>query len=202
MTTETIKQKTANSTTVLTPEQKGIVDRVVSQETDWFTIREDELRDFSLEINPLDLQHMYPEAWKMQCEKQYAFRWCERMAQRIDELTRSVSPPLRWALVTRTTLPPLAKYVDSILGCVACLDQALLFKPWSHHEIVKRAQTEMAEAKARSSGMDAIKDQRSDDKTQIMTGKEFEIGSRDEVQYEDSRDHQSADDLGDLVLEE
>ena len=123
-------------------------------------------------------------------------------AQRIDELTRSVTPPLRWALVTRTTLPALEKYVDPVLGCIACLDQALLFKPWAHHEIVKQAKAEMAENKARSSGMDAVKAKRGDDKTPMMTGKEYQISSKDEVQYEDPRIMGPDVGMGDLVVEE
>lgn len=195
------KPKTNDTTApVLGPEERGIAERVASQDTSWFTLREDELTDFSLQINPLDLQFKYPEAWKMQVEKQFAFRWCTRTPQRIDELTRSVTPPLRWALVTRTTLPALEKYVDPVLGCIVCLDQALLCKPWGHHAIVKQAMAEMAESKARSSGMDAVKDRHGDDKTPIMTGKEYQIRSTDEVQYEDSRTMGS--DMGDLVVEE
>lgn len=193
------KNESINPQTVLSPEEKGIADRVAGETTEWFTLREDELTDFSLQINPLDLQHKYPEAWKMQSEKKYAFRWCERKPGRIDELTRSVSPPLRWALVTRTTLPDMEKYVDPILGCVANLDQALLFKPWAHHEIVKRAKADMAEAKARSGGMDAVKARHGDDKTRVMAGEEYKISGSDDIQYEDARE---VSELGDLVLDE
>ena len=47
------------TTKILTSEQQAIAERVASQDTDWFAIREDELEDFSLMNNPFDLP---PEA--------------------------------------------------------------------------------------------------------------------------------------------
>lgn len=196
------EQKTTNPVS-LTSEERSIADRAQSQDIDWFTIREDELEDFSLAINPLDLQQAIPEAWLMQVEKQFAFRWCERTAQRIDELTKSVSPPLRWALVTRVTLPALSKYVDPSLGCIANLDQALLFKPWSHHERVNQAKQNMARDRADSAGLDALARQQSDDKVRMTTDPDqAKIGGRDEVTYEDTRSFDGDDDMGGLVVDE
>lgn len=195
----TNKNETTNQVT-LSPDEKGIADRVASQDTSWFTIREDELNDFSLAVNPLDIKDAIPEAWKMQVEKVYAFRWCERTPRRIDELTKSVSPPLRWALVTRTTLPELESYIDPVLGCIANLDQALLFKPWAHHQIVKDAKADMAKAKANGSGLDAVAKQ-GDDKVKMFTGERAKMGSGDEVQYEDGRTFDGESGLGDLVVD-
>ncbi len=198
----TNKNETTKAPITLSPEERGIADRVASQDTEWFTIREDELNDFSLMVNPLDIKETIPEAWKMQVEKVYAFRWCERTSRRIDELTKSVSPPLRWALVTRTTCPELEKYVDPVLGCICNLDQALLFKPWAHHQLVKDAKANMAKNRSDSSGMDAVAKQRSDDKVRMFTDEHAKIGGTDDVQYEDARAFEGESDLGDLVVDE
>jgi hypothetical protein len=197
----TTKTDTTNPITLST-EERGIADRAQAQDTDWFTIREDELNDFSLMADPLFIKNTMPEAWKLQEEKKYAFRWCERKTQRIDELTKSVSPPLRWALVTRTTLPELEKYIDPVLGCIANLDQALLFKPWSHHQIVKEAKQRMADDRANASGMDAVAKTRSDDKVKMFTDDKAKIGGTDDVQYEDGRSYEGEHDLGELVVDE
>lgn len=178
---------------VLTPEQQSIAERVASQDTDWFTIGEESMNDFSLMINPMDLMPNYPEAAKLQDEKQYVFRWCERTAQRVDELTRSVNPPLKWAIVNRNNLPELERHVDPMLGAVCCLDQILLFKPFAHAEIVNNAKRDMAEAKYR-----APTEKLNVDKVEVKMGGDAKIGSNDEVTYQDER----TDGLGDLVVDE
>ena len=187
------KKDNTDRKTELTPEMRGIAERVAHQDTDWMTIREDQLNDFSLMINPMDLEPNYPEAAKLQKEQKYVFRWCERKPERVDELTRSVNPPLRWGIVTRDSLPEMKRHIDPLLGCVSCLDQLLLFKPFEHAMIVRRAKNEMAEAKARGP-----KEKVQADKVETLTGEQFKIDSRDEVQYEDTR----GEDLGDLVVDE
>ena len=206
------KPKTKNQIPAhLTPDERAIAERVQAQSTgnvdDWFTLTEDDLNDFSLMANPFDLP---PEAKKLQDEKRYAFRYCERKPQRIDELTRSVTPPLRWMLVTRNSLPEMAKYVDDILGCVCKYDQALLFKPWAHHEMVKAEKQKLAEAVDQSGNLsgkrEAIQSQRGDD-VRTFVGSEYKIGSRDEVmEAEEIMDSSlgvsdDASELGDLVVE-
>lgn len=178
----------------LTPEMRSIAERVASQDTDWMTITEDQLNDFSLMVNPMDLDPNYPEAAKLQKEKRYVFRWCERTPQRVDELTRSVSPPLRWGIVTNDSLPDMKRHIDPLLGCVSCLDQMLLFKPWEHAMIVRKAKNEMADAKARSP-----QERVQADKVETMAGERYKIDSGDVVTYEDTR---GEDDLGGLVVDE
>ena len=177
----------------LTPEMRSIAERVANQDTDWFTIGEESMNDFSMMINPMNLEPNYPEAAKLQREKKYVFRWCERTPQRVDELTRSINPPLRWAIVNRQTLPEMERHIDPLLGCVTCLDQMLLFKPYAHAMIINKAKREMAEAKARGP-----QDKVQADKVEVGSGEQYKITSADVVQYEDTR----GDDLGDLVVDE
>lgn len=183
------------TTNVLTQEQKAIIERVSNQSTEWFTIGEESMNDFSLMINPMNLEPNYQKAADLQNEKKYVFRWCERTPSRIDELTRSVNPPLRWAIVNRNTLPELADKVDDVLGGVCCLDQILLFKPYNHAMMVNKAKQEMAEAKAKSP-----QERIQIDKVDVTTGEKFKIDGRtDQVEYEDGRIEEG---FGDLVVDE
>ena len=111
----------------LTPEQQAIASRVMAETAEWDQIGEESMNDFSLQITPLDLKHNFPEAWRDQQEKRYAYRFCERTDKRIDELTRGGHPVTRWKICTKLTTPHLGKYVDDLLGCIARLDQILLF---------------------------------------------------------------------------
>jgi hypothetical protein len=184
----------------LTPEQRAIVNRVMAETAEWEPIGEESMNDFSLSISPLDLKHNFPEAWKEQNEKRYAFRWCERTDKRIDELTRGGHPVTRWKLCTKTTTPFLERYVDSILGCVARLDQALLYRPWDRHEMEKRAKNQLAEARANSGKPENVALRRAPDKIEAYSGPEYKIGSKDEAVYEDVRS--ANEEIGDLVVEE
>ena len=201
-----IKPKTDQIPAHLTSEERAIAERVKSQDTDWFTIDEGDMNDFSLMVNPFDL---LPEAAKLQNEKQYAFRYCERIPARIDELTRSVSPPLRWALVTRDSLPVMSKYVDDILGCVCKLDQALLFKPWAHHAMVKAAKQDLANVVDQTGSLKGAKHQiqSKGEDIEAFEGKEHKISSSDEVVADEAAMDQvlgvdeDRTELGDLVIE-
>jgi hypothetical protein len=177
----------------LTPEERAIVQRTANQDTDWHVIREDELEDYSLSEDPYKLP---PVAQKMQDEKKYAFRWCERTPKRIDQITRTYQTYKRWTLVTRSTLPELEDEVDSILGCVCRGDQALLFRPWFYHENEKRMKEQLAEANYKSGSLEGKKQsiEDRDDDVQVTVGERAAIKSGDQIMYEDS----SAD-LGDLV---
>jgi hypothetical protein len=59
----------------------------------------------------------------------------------------------------------------------------------------------MANARANSSGMDAVAKQRSDDKVKMFTDEKAKIGNSDEIQYQDGRSFEGESDLGDLVVE-
>lgn len=183
----------------LTPEERAIAQRVANQNTEWHTIREDELEDFSLSEDPYKLP---PVAFKMQNEKKYAFRWCERTPERIDQITRTYDTYKRWTLVTRSTIPELESEVDSTLGCVCRGDQALLYRPWYYHENEKRMKAELAEANYQSGSLKGKKEQIEDrdDDVRVTTGNAAKIKSGDEVMWEEARDD-SGDDLRDLVAD-
>jgi len=185
------------SNQTLTPEQQAIANRVQAETSDWETIREDEINDFSLSISPLDLKHNFPEAWKEQIEYRFAFRWCERIDKRVDELTRGGHPVTRWKICTRVTTPFLSHYIDKMLGCIARLDQILLFRPWERHMIEKDAKNRLVEARVNSGKPENVALRSAPEKVEAYSGPEYKIGSKDEVQYEDHRE-----DIGDLVVEE
>lgn len=183
----------------LTPEQQAIINRAEAEDADWVPIREDEIESYSLSITPLDLMHNFPEAWKKQQERIFAFRWCERTDKRIDELTRGGHPVTRWKICTRVTTPFLSKYIDSLLGCIARLDQILLYRPWDRHMMEKRAKDQLTEAHARSGKPENVAlRRRTDEKVEAYSGPEHRIGDSDFVTYEDTRE----DTIGDLVVEE
>jgi len=174
-------------TTNLTPEQQAIASRSETQEPlkRPHPVREDELNDFSLMKNPLDL----PEAaQKLQDKKIYAFRWCERTPGRIDYLTRSELPPMRWGLVTRTTVPELEDLVDPMLGCICRLDQALLYKHWEDHARVQKAKMELAEAGLNTGSLEGKKHQMQDKNAdvEVMTGEGQRISGADEVMADEA----------------
>ncbi|MFA5651212.1 MAG: hypothetical protein WC914_08755 [Proteiniphilum sp.] len=191
-----------NTKPALTPEQQAIISRVESESADWAPIREDEMHDFSLADHPLDLKKNFPEAWKEQNEQRYAFRFCERTDKRIDELTRSGHPALRWKICTRSTTPFLEKYIDPMWGCITRLDQVLLFRPWDRHMIEMGMKAGYAEAQANSGKPENIAMRRAKDGIEAQSGPEFKIGSTDEVQYEDTRSEGESVDFSDLVVDE
>jgi len=185
----------------LTAEESAIVSRVQGEDVNWFNLSDSELNDFSLMADPLLLP---PEAQRLQNEKKYCFRWCERTAKRIDELCKSQQPPLRWAIVNRSNLPALSDQVDDILGCVCRLDQALLFKPWHHHQLVKDAKRALAENLDKSGQLDAFKD-KAPDGVEIFTGERGHVKGGDDIQFDESIFDGGAEDtsdLGDLVVDE
>ena len=206
---ETAKDTETKTTTIkmLTSEQQSIAERVSAQDTDWFTIREDELEDFSLMNNPFDLP---PEAATLQKEKVYAFRFCERKAERIDYLTRSQQPPLRWAIVNKTTLPELGYLVDEMTGGVCVGDQIMLFKPWSHHQIVRRATAALSEGQDNSGTLEGKRRELDDPDSGVeaYTGKSHRITGSDDVLADEAAIDSNlgitddSSDLGDLVVAE
>lgn len=211
------KLEKMNTTSLgLTSEDQAIVERVTKQDTDWFHIREDELTDFSLMNDPLELPLV---AKNLRKREKYAFRWCERTAKRVDQLTKSVQPPLRWAIVNRVNLPELKDQVDDILGCVIRLDQVLLFKPYSHFRMVQAAKEDLAKAQDASGGVEAARHKSRDGmhfkasrrKTEGDEASRLEISSSDEIMGGDEIDSMvdsqmgvtgDSTDLGDLVVNE
>ena len=193
---------TNKKTTNLTPEQQAIADRADLQDKAWHTIREDELNDFSLMTNILDLPKA---AARLQKNKIYAFCWRTRTPERIDELTRSVNPPLRWGLVTRTTIPELKDLIDPMLGCIPRLDQVLMYKPWAHHVIVQKAKMELADAGLNTGSLEGSKHQMQGkhDDVEVMTGKDQKISGSDVVMGDelmaDIDNDADGSPLGDLV---
>lgn len=171
---------TTNKKINLTPEQQAIATRSANQEKlKRSPIREDELNDFSLMKNALDL----PEpAQKLQDKKIYAFRWCERTPERIDFLTRSELPPMRWGLVTRM-VSELEEFVDPMLGCICRLDQALLYKYWEDHARVQKAKMELAEAGLNTGSLEGKKYQMQNKNAdvEVMTGKDQKISGSDVI---------------------
>ena len=190
-------------TTNLTPDQRAIADRAELQDKSWHTIREDELNDFSLMTNALDL----PEAAaRLQNNKIYAFCWRTRTPERIDELTRSVNPPLRWGLVTRTTISELQDLIDPMLGCIPRLDQVLMYKPWAHHMIVQKAKMELADAGLNTGSLEGKRHQMQGKHgdVEVMTGQNQKISGGDELMGEELMadiDNGDSSPLGDLVEE-
>jgi len=177
--------KTNQNKATLTPEQQAIATRAEAQQKMRRPIREDELNDFSLMKNVLDL----PEAaQKLQDKKIYAFRWCERTPERIDFLTRSEQPPMRWGLVTRTTIPELEDAVEPMLGCVCRLDQALLYKYWEDHARVQKAKMELAEAGLQTGSLEGKKHQIEDrdEDVKVFTGPDHKISGSDVVMGDES----------------
>lgn len=179
----------------MTPEQQAIAARVANEGFDdgWLHVTEDDMNDFSLSVNPWDLPR---EAKKLQDEKKYAFRFCERTPARIDMLTRSQAPPLKWGIVNSVQLPELAHLVDPITGGVCVGNQILLFKPWAHHAKVKEAKARLADGASRAQSLDgaATKLSSPDGKIQATAGPDNRIGGRDVVvQAEDPRDVGSGD---------
>ena len=193
---------TNKKTTNLTPEQKAIADRADLQDKAWHTIREDELNDFSLMTNILDLPKA---AVELQEKKIYAFCWRTRTPERIDELTRSVNPPLRWGLVTRTTIPELKDLIDPMLGCIPRLDHVLMYKPWAHHIIVQKAKMELADAGLNTGSLEGQKHQMQGkrDDVEVMTGQDQKISGKDDLMGEklmaDIDNDADGSPLGDLV---
>jgi hypothetical protein len=186
----------------LTPEQSAIAARVAAQSTDddWLHVSESDMNDFSLSTNPWDLPR---EAKKLQDEKRYAFKFAERTPARIDQLTRSQQPPLRWGIVNSVQLPELAHLVDPINGGVCVGGQILLFKPWAHHMKVKAAKKQLSDGSAeeRSLAGAASNLSSADGKIQAETGPQHKIGNKDVVvQAEDPQDIGNPSEGGDDLV--
>jgi hypothetical protein len=111
---------------VMSSEELSIARRVATMDEEWKDIGEDSVMDFTLNNDPFELP---PPALEKKKQKQFAFRWIERDAKRLDTV-RSKPVPFKWWICNRTSTPFLEGYFDPILGCVSRLDQMLVFKPF------------------------------------------------------------------------
>ncbi len=125
-------KKVIDNTQNLTQEEKAIYSRVISESTEWQTINERDVNDFSLSEDPFKL----PEpAQKLRDKKQFAFRWIERKPERLDAV-KNAQEILRWWPVNRVqpVVGAFDAFVDGSTGAVHLLDQMLVFKPWWLYE--------------------------------------------------------------------
>lgn len=190
---EDIKPQAVEQSNVrLTAEQQAIQTRVAAETDRWETIGEESMHDFSLANFPLNLKDNFPEAFKEENEKRYAFRWCERTPQRIDELTRAGHPVTRWKICTRNTTPFLSKYMDPLWGCITRLDQVMLYRPWARHMIEQNAKNQLKPgdpiSKVENSAQEGV---------DVLSGPEHLIKGSDEVVHVDTR----KDSLSDLIVD-
>jgi len=95
----------------------------------------------------------------------------------------------------------MAHYVDDINGCVCNLDQALLFKPYSHYLMVQEQKAKLAEAQLNAGSLKGKAQQIADrdDDIEVGEGKRFKITSNDIV-MQDEADFDGME-MGDLVEE-
>ena len=201
------KTEDVNTSSTLTPEESAIFQRVQGETSDWKTITEGDIEDFSLAQYPFQLK---PEAQKLLNEKKFAFRFAEMKPANLDIL-RNAPVPLKWWICNATTMPTLRKYCDPIHGGIQELDQILMFKPYWMHKKVLDAKKELAEIQDKGGSLE-MKDGEVDKDRGIEwhAGERHKITSRDEVMdpgdvlaqvYEREAGAESASDLGDLVVE-
>lgn len=127
----------------LTPEERALASRVAAGDKGWETITEESMNDFSLAEDPYKLPE---EAAEKQAKKEFAFRWVEAKASRIDSI-QSLDPPARWWVCNSTNAPFLQKYIDPAHGGIQKMDQILMMKPWRMHEIYQAKKMQMAQNK-------------------------------------------------------
>lgn len=140
----TPQQKKVETPDVLTPDERAITSRIMSETSEWQTINERDVEDFSLSVDPFKL----PEpAQKLQDEKKYKFRWFTRSPQRVDEV-KNLAKIRKWWVVNRVQPVPgvFDNHVDGTSGGIHCLDQLLFFKPWWLWEAEQKLEHRLAEA--------------------------------------------------------
>jgi hypothetical protein len=145
------KMKEKEELKPITSEEQAISARVMAENREWATIREDDCEDFSLMKDPFELP---PPALKKQEEKEFFFRWITRDPKRLDEM-RSKQVPFRYWICNSTNTPFLKGFFDPVLGCVSREDQMLVFKKWWMH--LKERQFKEGMAQAQDSAGDITK---------------------------------------------
>jgi len=202
-----MKETTGKNTSVLTPEEQAVFQRVKSQGREWETITENSVDDYSLMHDPFKL----PEEVEMfETMKEFKFCWRERTSSRLDELS-AAQVPNKWWVVNADTFPKLPKIMfDPVLGCISRLDQMLVFKPWWMH--VKRMQIveQLTEAQDRSGTLEGRDGEQRDgvlfsaskrNPDQALNPSESEIRAGDKIEFEETTERDSNTDLSDLVDE-
>ena len=132
------------STATLTAEEQAIVNRTMKA-TSW----PDESERASIDYSLMQDKFRFPEpCYEQMKRKKFAFRWITRTPERIDEM-RNNPIPFKWAVANRVNTPFLAEFMDKTLGCVARLDQILVYRPWWMHEEELNYDRQLAEGKDR-----------------------------------------------------
>jgi hypothetical protein len=137
----------------LTPEEKAIYGRVISESEDWRTVSEEESVDYSLSRDPFEV----PEpARKLEKNKEFKFRWVTRSSARLDEIKNKVAPFKWWVVNLNQPVGGVFKpWIDPNNGCVSREDQMLMFKPWAMFERERAYKDRLAETHDRSSRIES-----------------------------------------------
>lgn len=160
----------------LTPEEAAVFQRVATAEDDWKTITEEDVEDYSLMDDPFMLPKPAQEKFD---KKEFKYRWIERTSQRLDTI-RNLPIPRRWWICNGVNTPYLKNFIDPNLGCVSCLDQMLMFKPYWMYAKELTLKAELNEAQERGSGVESMDGQKRDFGT-FEAGKSAVIGKRDHI---------------------
>lgn len=163
----------------LTAEETALAQRIANEDSDWETLTEADIEDFSLCEDP----YMLPlEAAKAQNEHKFAYKWAEMKPERLNEL-RSLSVPKRWWICNRTTMTFLTKYCDPNHGAIQKQDQILMFKPWWMHEKYQLLKMQMADAQDKAGDLEQ-KHETGTESHEWLAGDRFKIGNKDQVMEE------------------
>lgn len=179
--TEPVKVQTDNAVSPMTPEEKAISSRIMSEAREWATVDPYATNDFSLSEDPFKL----PEpALKLQNNKQFKFRWVHRTAERIDEV-KNMQMPFRWWPVNSTQPEgkTFDRFIDSSTGGVHLLDQILVFKPWNFWEAEQKIQNRLNDSRGDLTEKDG--QEKNDLRLAASKRKAGESRSRTEISGED-----------------
>lgn len=137
----------------LTPEEKAIYGRVISESDDWKTITEEESNDFSLSRDAFEVPD---PAKKLELNKEFKFRWITRNSARLDEIRNKQAPFKWWVVNLNQPVGGVFKpWIDPNHGCVSREDQMLMFKPWWMFEKEREYKDRLAETHDRSSNLES-----------------------------------------------
>lgn len=136
----------------LTPNEQALANRVASGGSDWQTINERDVNDFSLSEDPFKLP---PPALKLQAERKFKFRWYTRTPERVDQV-KGFQKIRKWWVVNRTQPVPgvFDDLIDGSTGGIHCYDQLLFFKPWWLWQAEDALDQKIANAQANLVDMD------------------------------------------------
>lgn len=155
--------------------QQELSNQIGFSDSDWQTITEDDLTDYSLGDVPYPLPE---EAQDKQDAKEFAFRWIERNPARLKEIM-GADVPEKWWPCNSTNTPYLSKHCDLSDGAVHCKDQMLVFKPWWMHRKRQDAIDGTSEAQLKGDAIEAKH------RTQEEDGSEWYAGEQSRIQKND-----------------